>query len=146
MWWGNFSDNWPARRQSEPSVLWRCDACLVLRPEARQHQTGMYSVFLCIVASSSISCPASMDLRFWHYLRGLLLKGALLRCINHIRGKKGGRDSFSGSAVGRDWERVCMGWGEGLLFQVGVEPGLDVQGVSRHDLLRQTVPVWYSFQ
>ena len=27
---------------------------------------------------------------------------------------------------------------------MGVEPGLEaVQGVSRHDLLRQTVPVWY---
>ena len=40
-----------------------------------------------------------------------------------------------------------MGWGEGLLFQVGVEPGLEaVQGVGRHNLLRQTVPVWYSFQ
>ena len=28
---------------------------------------------------------------------------------------------------------------------MGVEPGLEaVQRVSRHDLLRQTVPVWYS--
>ena len=28
---------------------------------------------------------------------------------------------------------------------MGVEPGLEaVQDVSRHDLLRQTVPVWYS--
>ena len=33
----------------------------------------------------------------------------------------------------------------GSLFLVGVEPGLQaVQGVSRHDLLRQTVPVWSS--
>ena len=30
---------------------------------------------------------------------------------------------------------------------MGVEPGLEaVQGVSRHDLLRQTVPVWRSSQ
>ena len=33
----------------------------------------------------------------------------------------------------------------GSLFLVGVEPALKaVQGVSRHDLLRQTVPVWSS--
>ena len=35
--------------------------------------------------------------------------------------------------------------GRGSLFQVGVEPGLEaVQGVSRHDLLWQTAPVWSS--
>ena len=29
---------------------------------------------------------------------------------------------------------------------MGVEPGLEaVQGVNRHDLLRQVIPVWYSF-
>ena len=37
------------------------------------------------------------------------------------------------------------GGGRGSLFQVGVEPGLEtVEGVSHHDLLRQTVPVWSS--
>ena len=35
--------------------------------------------------------------------------------------------------------------GRGSLFQTGVEPALEaVQGVSRHDLPRQTVPVWSS--
>ena len=39
------------------------------------------------------------------------------------------------------------GGGEGHCFkwELKVEPGLEaVRGVSRHDLLRQTVPVWYS--
>ena len=39
--------------------------------------------------------------------------------------------------------RGSMEGGRGSLFQVGVEPGLEAgQGVSCHDLLRQTVPVW----
>ena len=55
----------------------------------------------------------------------------------------GGRDSFSGQLWG-DTGGGGSGEGErGPLFQVGVKPGLEaVHGVSRHDFLRQTVPVW----
>ena len=66
-------------------------------------------------------------------------------CLPH---KKGGWEVKIVSVV-RLWEdtggRGEWGRGERVTFQVGVELGLEaVQGVSCHDLLRQTVPVWYS--